>query len=84
MAAPLSARTLMGVVYDVKTLALRRYIFPDDDIELTNGTHIPLPGEAMTLALLINGSDVNAAIAAIRLATGCEPPTLEQIRTQGL
>ncbi len=78
------ARTLMGVVYDVKTLAVRRYILPDDDIELMDGKHVPLPGEAMTFAPLASGCDVDAAIAAIRLATGREPPTLEQIHTRGL
>lgn len=78
------AKTLMGVVYDARTLAVRRIIYPDDDAALKNGTHRLLPGEAMTLHHMVNGRDVNAAIAAVRLATGREPPTLEQIRAQNL
>src|SRR6266852_5891643 len=80
----LMAQTLMGVVYDARTLAIRRIIVPDDDAELADGMHVPLPGEAMTTAPRVYGLDVDAAIAAIRLATGREPPTLEQIQAQGL
>ncbi len=78
------AKTLMGVVYDTMTLAVRRIIVPDDDATLTDGTHKPMRGEAMTLAHRVHGLDVNAAITAVRLATGREPPTLEQIHAQGL
>jgi hypothetical protein len=78
------ATALMGVVYDARTLAIRRIIVPDDDADLTNGTHSPMPGEVMTLAHRTNGLDVDAAIAAIKLATGREPPTLDEIHAQGL
>jgi hypothetical protein len=78
------AKTLIGVIYDATTLAVRRIIVPDDDAALTNGTHKPLHGEAMTLAHRTNGLDVDAAIAAVRLATGREPPTLDEIHAQGL
>lgn len=78
------AKTLMGVVYDTRTLAVRRIIYPDDDAALKNGTHHLLPGEAMTLHQTLNGRDVKAAINAVRLATGREPPTLEKVRDQRL
>lgn len=78
------AKTLYAIIYDTRTLALRRRIFPDDDAQLSNGVHAPLSGETMIVVPLTGGTEVRHAIDAIRLSTGREPPSLEQIHAQGL
>ncbi len=72
----------MGVVYDQRTLAPQRVIVPDDDGALFDGRHL-VRGEAMATMLLLDASSFanpdEAARAAVRLATGREPPSAADI-----
>lgn len=43
------AATQFGIVYDAVSLTLIRLVVPDDDAELTDGTHPLAPGEAQLL-----------------------------------
>ena len=79
------AQTLLGVIYDVKTLAPRAVVQPHDDSHL-DGRHVG-KGQAMAviLASACAGLTVTeAAYKAIRLRTGREPPSLDQVHSQGL
>lgn len=65
-------KTLLGVVYDTHTLAIRRYIVPDDDREVLDSRHVG-QGEAMATAPLLLGIGIAAAFNAVRRKTGREP-----------
>lgn len=71
-------KSLLGVVYDAQTLAVRRIIVPDDDKEVLDARHLG-PGEAMATAPLSQGKDVYAAIAAVTRQTGRTPPAMSDV-----
>lgn len=77
------SQTLVGIVYDKRTLALRRIIVPDDDAALGTA-HKPSQNEELIRHPRHKGWGLDAAIDAIRLHSGREPPTLEMIHAQGL
>ena len=77
------AKTLAGLVYDTRTLALRRIIIADDDSHL--GTiHKAGQFEAMIHHPLNKGLHWSTISDSIRLHSGREPPTLDQIHALGL
>jgi hypothetical protein len=71
-------KSLLGVVYDAQTLAVRRIIIPDNDREVLDGRHLG-PGEAMATAPLSQGKDLYAAIAAVTRKTGRTPPPMADV-----
>jgi hypothetical protein len=71
---------LLGVIYDIKTLAPRAVVHPDDDSHL-DGRHVG-KGQAMAIipaAQCAGLSVTEAAYMAIRLRTGRDPPPMDQI-----
>lgn len=72
------AQTLIGIVYDRETLALRRIILPDDDSEVLDSRHIA-DGEVLITSPRADGSGIELAMAAIERATGRTPPSLEEV-----
>ena len=70
------AKTLMGVIYDTQSLAIRRIVIPDDDSQLPR--HVG-KGESLATAPLSQGADLNAAYVAVRNWTGREPPAMADV-----
>lgn len=70
--------SLVGVVYDAQTLAIRRIIVPDRDAEVLDGRHLGA-GEAMATAPRSIGKDIVAAMNAVALKTGRIPPQMQDV-----
>lgn len=64
---------LIGVVYDLATLAIKRVIVPHDDDHLRDGRHVGL-GEGLAVGLRAFGTGDDAVRTIIRTKTGREPP----------
>lgn len=72
----------IGAVYDTKTLALRRVIVPEKPQALFDGTHRPMPGEALCTVQKqeVRGmSLIDAGRYAIQKATGRVPPMIGEV-----
>jgi len=72
----------IGVIFDAKTLALRRVIIPEKPESLLNGTHLPMPGERLCVIQKqeVHGmSLIEAGHYAITRATGRVPPSMEEV-----
>lgn len=70
------AKTLVGVVYDTHTLAIRRIIIPHDD------SHLPRhlgPGESMATSLRMFGHSLDRAYEIVRQKTGRQPPDMADV-----
>lgn len=70
--------SLVGVVYDSQTLAVRRIIVPDKDAEVLDGRHLGA-GEAMATSPSFMGKDIVAAMNAVALKTGRIPPRMQDV-----
>lgn len=64
------AKNLVGVIYDTRTLAIRRMIVPDEDGQLAR--HVG-KGESLATGPLMFGRSTARAIEIVRLKTGREP-----------
>lgn len=63
-------KSLVGVIYDKKTLAVRRIVLPDADHQLS--LHVG-KGEALATGPRHEGHSLKQACAIVRRKTGREP-----------
>jgi hypothetical protein len=67
------AATTLGIVYATGSKALRRFILPDNDSDLTNGTYPVAPGETLLVATDTGDRSIARLLSLIQAATGTIP-----------